>query len=65
MINEIVVSEYWSEDKNKNAKVLSSKTIYPDMFKLVFKESNQDYEMFKFFKDLDKAVIEAKNYVAG
>ena len=65
MINEIVVSEYWSENKNKYAKVLSSKTVYPDMFKLVFKESSRDHQTFKFFKDLDKAELEAKNYVAG
>jgi hypothetical protein len=63
--DEIVVKEFWSNGSNKHAKVLSSKTIYPDMFKLVMKESDQEHQMFKFFKDLNKAELEAKNYVAG
>ncbi len=65
IVDEIVVSEYWSEDKTKNTKVLSSKAIYPNMYKLVMKESDNNNQMFKFFKDLDKADLEAKNYVVG
>lgn len=65
IVDEIVVSEFWSKDKNKHAKVLSSKTIYPDMFKLVMKESEQDCQMFKFFKDLNKAEYDAENFVLG
>ncbi len=63
--DEIVVLEYWSEDKTRNTKVLSSKTTYPDMYKLVMKESNQQNQMFKFFKDLYKAELEAKEYVVS
>jgi hypothetical protein len=65
IVDEIVVMEYWSEDKTKHTKVLSSKAIYPDMYKLVMKESDHSNQMFKFFKDLDKADLEAKNYVVG
>jgi len=65
IVDEIVVSEYWSEDKTKNTKVLSSKAIYPNMYKLVMKESDNNNQMFKFFKDLDKADLEARNYVVG
>ena len=63
--DEIVVMEYWSEDKTKNTKVLSSKTIYPDMYKLVMKESVHNRQLFKFFKDLYKAELEAKEYIVS
>lgn len=63
MVDEIVVSEFWSEDKTKHAKVCSNQTIYPNMFKLIMKESSEDHQIFKFFKDLDKAELDAKHYI--
>jgi hypothetical protein len=65
MVDEIVVSEFWSEDKTKHAKVCSNQTIYPNMFKLVMNESDKNHQIFKFFKDLNKAEMDAEDYVLG
>jgi len=63
-MDEITVSEYWSDDKIKNAKVIKG-PLYGDAFKLVMKNIVEDREIFKFHRHLDVAENEAEDFVSN
>lgn len=63
-MDDIIVSEYWSEDKIRNAKVVKG-PLYGDAFKLVMKNIVEDKEIFKFHRHLDVAENEAEDFVSN
>lgn len=63
-MDEIIVSEYWSNDKMLNAKVVKG-PLYGDAFKLVMKNIVEDKEIFKFHRHLEVAENEAEDFVTN
>lgn len=63
-MDEIIVSEYWSDDKMLNAKVVKS-PLYDNAFKLVMKNILEDREIFKFHRHLEVAENEAEDFVTN
>lgn len=64
MEHDEIIDTYWSDDNKRSAFVIVNKVLYPNMYKLVMKEHNDDEaQMFKFFKTIDSAQDEAEDFV--
>ena len=61
-MEEIVVSDYFSESKERHAKVLKS-SLYPGTYKIVMLDIHKNSESFIYDMYLDSAENRAEDFV--